>query len=118
MKTVITALIALIVGAGGMYFYQQGPMNQLQTTAAALETQLSEVKTSAEAAAGEIAKHQEAGKALEAELAAMKAKADGAAAEVSNAIEQKAQEVTALQVKVTELEAALAAAKASSGTTP
>jgi hypothetical protein len=53
MKTVITALVALVIGAGGMYFYQQGSMKQLQTAAAALETQLSEAKTAAEAATGD-----------------------------------------------------------------
>jgi uncharacterized protein HemX len=47
MKTIITTLVALVIGAGGMYFYQQGSMKQLQTAAAALETQLSEAKTAA-----------------------------------------------------------------------
>lgn len=115
MKTVITALVALVIGAGGMYFYQQGPMKQLQSAAATLETQITEARTAAEAAAGEVNKLQEAGKALEAELADAKTKAEGAAAEMSKALEEKTQELTALQAKVGELEAALAAAKAGSG---
>ena len=53
MKTVITALVALVIGAGGMYFYQQGSMTQFQS-------QLTEAKTAAEAAAGEVTKLQEA----------------------------------------------------------
>jgi len=52
MKTVITALVALIIGAGGTYFYQQASVKQLQAAAAALEIQLSEAKTAAEAATG------------------------------------------------------------------
>ena len=106
MKTIITALVALVIGAGGMYFYQQGSMKQLQTAAVALETQLSEAKTAAEAATGEVAKLQEAGKSIAAELAEAKSKAESSAAELAN-----------VQAKVTDLEAALAAAKAGSGTT-
>ncbi len=80
-----------------------------------LETQLSEAKSAADAAAGEVAKLQDAGKALTAELADAKSKAESVAAEMAQAVEQKTQEATALQAKVTELEAALAAAKAASG---
>jgi uncharacterized protein HemX len=115
MKTVITALVALVIGAGGMYFYQQGPMKQLQSAAAALETQVTEAKAAAEASVGEVTKLQDAGKALEAEIADTKAKAEGVAAEMSKALEEKTKELTALQAKVGELEAALAAAKAGSG---
>lgn len=111
MKTVVTALIALVIGAGGMYFYQQGSMKQLQSAAAALETQMSEAKSAAEAAKGEVTKLQDAGKALEAELADAKAKAEASATDMAKAMEQKVQEATALQAKVTELEAAVAAAK-------
>jgi uncharacterized protein HemX len=117
MKTVITALVALVIGAGGMYFYQQGSMKQMQAATAALETQLSEAKTAAEAATGEVKKLQDAGKALEAEFADAKAKAEASAAEMTKALEQKVQDATALQAKVTELEAALAAAKSATGTT-
>jgi len=123
MKTVISALVALVIGAGGMYFYQQGPMTQLKAAAATLETQLAEAKSAAEASAGEVAKLQEAGKSAAAELADAKSKLEASAAELTNAmeqkakeIEQKAQEVTALQAKVTELEAALTAAKSAAGT--
>ena len=94
MKTVISALVALVVGAGGMYVYLQGPMKELQTAATSLETQLAEAKTAAESSAAEIVKLQEAGKALE----------------------EKANMAEALQAKVTELEAAVAAANAASGT--
>ena len=117
MKTVISALVALVIGAGGMYFYQQGPMTQLKTAAATLETQLAEAKSAAEASAGEVTKLQEAGKSVAAELAEAKSKVEASAAELTKAMEQKAQEVTALQAKVTELEAALTAAKSGTGTT-
>ena len=116
MKTVITALVALVIGAGGMYFYQQGSMKQLQTAAAALETQLSEAKTAAEAATGEVTKLQEVGQSIAAELAEAKSKVETSAAELAKATEEKAQELMGLQAKVTELEAALAAAKSDSGT--
>ncbi len=115
MKTAISALVALVIGAGGMYFYQQGSVKQLQSASAALETQLSEAKTAAEAAAGEVTKLQDAGKALQAELAEAKSKVESVAAEMAKSVEQKTQEATALQAKVTELEAALAAAKSASG---
>jgi predicted nucleic acid-binding Zn-ribbon protein len=111
MKTAISALVALVIGAGGMYFYQQGSVKQLQSAAAALETQMSEAKSAAEAAKGEVTKLQDAGKALEAELADAKAMAEASAADVAKAMEQKVQEATALQAKVAELEAAIAAAK-------
>ena len=111
MKTAISALVALVIGAGGMYFYQQGSVKQLRSASAALETQLSEAKTAVEAAAGEVTKLQDAGKTLEAELADAKAKAEAAAADMAKAMEQKVQEATALQAKVTELEAAVVAAK-------
>jgi uncharacterized protein HemX len=94
MKTVISALVALVVGAGGMYFYLQGPMKELQSSAATLQAQLAEAKTASEASAAEVTKLQEAGKALE----------------------EKASLADSLQAKVTELEAALAAANASTGT--
>lgn len=116
MKTVITALVALVIGAGGMYFYQQGSMKQLQSAAAAVETQLAEAKMAAEASAGEITKLQEAGKGMEAQLAEAASKAEGIAAEMSKALEAKTQEVNALQAKVTELEATLTAAGTSTGT--
>ncbi len=115
MKTVISALIALVVGAGGMYAYQQGPMTALRTAAATLETQLAEAKSSAEAATAEVTKLQEAGKSVEAELADAKSKAEASAAELAKAMEQKGQELSALQAKVTELESALTAAKAAAG---
>jgi Tfp pilus assembly protein PilN len=94
MKTVISALVALVVGAGGMYFYLQGPMKELQAGAATLQTQIAEAKSAAEASAAEVTKLQEAGKALE----------------------EKAGLADSLQAKVTELEAALAAASANTGT--
>jgi Tfp pilus assembly protein PilN len=94
MKTVISALVALVVGAGGMYFYLQGPMKELQAGAATLQTQIAEAKSAAEASAAEVTKLQEAGKALE----------------------EKASLADSLQAKVTELEAALAAASAKTGT--
>jgi uncharacterized protein HemX len=109
MKTVITALVALVIGAGGMYFYQQGSMKQFQT-------QLTEAKTAAEAATGEVAKLQEAATAAAAELADVKSKAEASVAEMTKAMDQKVQEATALQSKVTELEAALTAAKSGTGT--
>ena len=115
MKTAISALVALVIGAGGMYFYQQGAVKQLQSASVTLETQLSEAKSAADAAAGEVTKLQDAGKALSAELADAKSKAESVAAEMAKTVEQKTQEATALQAKVTELEAALAAAKAASG---
>lgn len=144
MKTVVTALIALVIGAGGMYFYQQGSMKQLQSAGAALEAQLSEAKTAVETVKGEVTKLQDAGKALEAELADAKtaaetakgeiaklqdecraleaeladakSKAESSAAEMAKAMDQKVQEAMALQAKITELEAALTAAKSATGT--
>ena len=35
MKAIINVLVALVIGAGGMFLYQQGAMKELRTTAAA-----------------------------------------------------------------------------------
>jgi cell division protein FtsL len=94
LRSIITALVALVIGAAGMYFYQQGAVAELRNAAAALQTQVTESKAAADAAAAEVAKLQEAGKALE----------------------ERAKMADMLQAKVTELEAALAAAKAAVGT--
>lgn len=94
MRSIITALVALVIGAAGMYFYQQGAVSELRNAAAALQTQAAESKAAADAATAEVAKLQEAGKALE----------------------ERAKMADTLQAKVTELEAALAAAKAAAGT--
>jgi chromosome segregation ATPase len=77
-----------------MYFYQQGAISELRNAAAALQTQASEARAAADAATAEVAKLQESGKALE----------------------ERANMADTLQAKVTELEAALAAAKAAAGT--
>ena len=111
MKTIIGALVGFAIGAGGIYLLEQGKLTNIQTSMSALETQLSEAKSKADASAADAAKAQDAGKALEAELAAMKSKAEAAAAELKSTLDAKSQEVTALQAKVTELEAALTAAK-------
>ena len=116
MKAIIYALVALVIGAGGMYLYQQGAMKELRTTVATLETQLSEARARADANAAEVTKLQDAGKALETQTAEAMAKAEGSVAELTKSLEAKAQEATMLQAKVSELEAALTAAKASSGT--
>jgi uncharacterized protein HemX len=115
MKTIIGALVGFAIGAGGIYLFEQGKLTNLQTSMSALETQLSEAKTSAETSAAETTKLQEAGKALEAEVADMRAKADAAAAELKSALDAKTEEVSTLQAKVAELEAALTAAKSGSG---
>jgi septal ring factor EnvC (AmiA/AmiB activator) len=116
MKAIINVLVALVIGAGGMFLYQQGAMKELRTTAAALETRLSESKAKIDASAAEVTKLQDAGKTLETQLAEAKTQAEGAAAELTKSLEAKAQEATVLQAKISELEAALTAAKASSGT--
>jgi uncharacterized membrane protein (DUF106 family) len=94
MRSIINALVALVIGAAGMYFYQQGAVSELRNAAAALQTQASEARAAADAATAEVAKLQQASKALE----------------------EKANMADALQAKVTELEAALAAATAATGT--
>lgn len=111
MKTVIGALVGLVIGAGGTYLFEQGKVKNLQTNLSALETQLSEAKSTAESSASEFAKLQDAGKALQAELSDAKSKADAAVADLTKSLEAKTQEVSTLQAKVTELEAAVAAAK-------
>ena len=111
MKTIIGALVGFAIGAGGIYLLEQGKLTHLQTSMSALETQLSEAKTKADASAADVAKLQEAGKVLEAELAEVKSKAETAAADLKTTLDAKIQEATALQAKVTELEAALTAAK-------
>lgn len=144
MRTVIIALVALVAGVGGMHSDQQGPLKQLQTAASAVGTQLAEAKAAAEEVTGEVAKLQDTAKALEtqlaearaqvdsgaaevtrlqesgmafeAELAEVKARAESSAAEMAKVMDQKVQQVTVLQAKVTELEAALAAAKGNSRT--
>jgi chromosome segregation ATPase len=103
MKTVISAVVGLLVGVLATYMYMQGPLKTLQGSVAGLETQLTEAKTAAESAAGEVTKLQEAGKALESQLAEAKTQAEAALGQV-----------TSLQGKVTELEAALTAAKQTS----
>ena len=50
MKSVITALVALVIGAAGMYFYQQGAVSELRKATAALQTQAAESKAAADAA--------------------------------------------------------------------
>ena len=116
MKTAISALVALVIGAGGMYLFEEGKLTNLQKSTSALEMQLSEAKTGAEASAAEVTKLQEAGKALQAEISDAKTKSDAAVADLNNALAAKTQEVSTLQAKVTELEAALTAAKAATGT--
>jgi chromosome segregation ATPase len=103
MKTVVSAVVGLVIGALATYFYMQGPLKTLQGSVAGLETQLTEAKAAAETAAGEVTKLQEAGKALESQLGEAKTQAEAALGQV-----------TTLQGKVTELEAALAAAKQTS----
>ena len=93
MRSIITALVALVIGAAGMYFYQQGAVSELRNAAAALQTQAAQSKAVADAATAEVAKLQETSKALE----------------------ERAKMADTLQVKVTELEAALATAKAAAG---
>jgi len=111
MKTVIGGLVGFVIGAGGIYLFEPGEVTKLQTSLSAFETQLSEAKSTAENSASEVAKLQDAGKALEAELADAKSKADAAVADLNKSLEAKTQEVSTLQAKVTELEAAVAAAK-------
>ena len=111
MKTVIGALVGFVIGAGGIYLFEQGKVTNLQTSLSAMETQLSDAKSKAESSASDVAKLQDAGKALEAELADAKSKADAAVADLNKSLEAKTQEVATLQAKVTELEAAVAAAK-------
>lgn len=54
-KTWIIAIIALIVGAAGGYFYTQGQVGELTEQASTLETQLTEATEKAQGAASEIA---------------------------------------------------------------
>ena len=116
MKTAISALVALVIGASGMHLFVQGKLTTLQTSMSAVETQLSEAKAGAETSAAEVTKLQEAGKALKAEISDAKTKSDAAMADLNNALAAKTQEVSTLQAKVTELESALTAAKAATGT--
>ena len=46
MRSIITALVALVIGAAGMYFYQQGAVSELRNAAAALQTQAAQAKWS------------------------------------------------------------------------
>ena len=116
MKTVIGALIGLVIGAGGIYLLEQGKLTKVQDSLAAVETQLSDAKARAEASAAEVVKLQDAGKAIEAELADAKAKAEATISDLNATLTAKTQEVSTLQGKVTELEAALTAAKSATGT--
>jgi predicted nucleic acid-binding Zn-ribbon protein len=111
MKTILGALVGFAIGAGGIYLLEQGKFTNLQSSMSALEAQLSDVTTKADASAAEFAKLQESGKAMEAEMADIKAKADAAVTDMKAALQAKTDEATALQAKVTELEAALSAAR-------
>ena len=53
-KTWVIAIIALIVGAAGGYFYTQGHVGELTEQASTLETQLAEATEKAQGAASEI----------------------------------------------------------------
>ena len=94
MKTIIAALVGLVIGAGATYFYQQGPMTELMSRATALEAQVTESKAMADEASAEVTGLQ------------------GKVAELTTMADEKTKMVGDLQAKIAELEAALADAKA------
>jgi len=98
MKSIIYAVIGIVIGAGATYFYQQGPMTELSTRATALESQLTESKTMATTAAD----------AAAAEISGLQDKVTAMTSEVAD----KAKMAEDLQAKISELEAELATAKA------
>ena len=53
-RTWIIAIIALIVGAAGGYFYTQGQVGELTEQASTFETQLTEATEEAQGAASEV----------------------------------------------------------------
>jgi peptidoglycan hydrolase CwlO-like protein len=94
MKTIISGLVGLVIGAGATYFYQQGPMTELMSRATALETQVTESKAMADAATAEVTGLQ------------------GKVTELTAMADEKTKMAEDLQAKIAEVEAELAAAKA------
>lgn len=92
MKTLIAIIIGLIIGAGGTYFYLQGPMKELAGTADSLRTELTQAKEQAQSATDEMTKLQ------------------GQVEEQTSLAESRAKEVEDLKANVTKLEADLKAA--------
>ena len=82
MRTSIIAVVALIVGAGGAYFYMQRQTSELFDQVSALQTQLAEADKTAQSAASQI-------EALQADL------------------DEKTKLIGEQTAKLTELEAAL-----------
>jgi peptidoglycan hydrolase CwlO-like protein len=94
MKTIISGLVGLVIGAGATYFYQQGPMTELMSRATALEAQVTESKTMADEASAEVTGLQ------------------GKIAELTALADEKTKMAADLQAKIAEIEAELATAKA------
>jgi hypothetical protein len=104
LRTILTFIVALLIGAGAVYYYSQGQIKDLASARAAVETQLGELKGQLEKAASD----------LTASVAKL-TESEAAVAERSKTADELQAKVTELEAKVAELEAALAAAKAAAG---
>jgi uncharacterized protein YlxW (UPF0749 family) len=104
LRTIITFIVALLIGAAGVYYYSQGQLKGLESAKAAVETQLGDMKTQLEKAATD----------LTASVAKL-TESEAAVAERSKTAEDLQAKVTELEAKIVALEAELAAAKAAAG---
>jgi uncharacterized protein YlxW (UPF0749 family) len=104
LRTILTFIVALLIGAGGVYYYSQGQIKDLASARAAVETQLGDIKGQLEKAAAD----------LTASVAKL-TESEAAVAERSKTADELQAKVTELEAKVAELETALAAAKAAAG---
>ena len=99
MKTLISALVALVVGAGGGYFYTKNDVNTLQAALDAAKEAVTMAEQKATESAGALtsaqAEAEASAKAMQDELAAAKQQAEDSLAKVSE-----------LEIRVQELEAA------------
>jgi peptidoglycan hydrolase CwlO-like protein len=92
MKTLIAIIVGLIIGAGGTYFYLQGPMKELASATDSLKSELSQAKEQAQSATDEMTKLQ------------------GQLEEQTSLAESRSAEVEELKTGVAKLEADLKAA--------
>ena len=105
MRTILTFIVALLIGAAGVYYYSQGQIKDLSSARAAIETELTDLK----------GKFEKAGADLAASVNKL-TETEAVVAERSKAADDLQAKVTELEAKVAELEAALAAAKAATTT--
>ncbi|WP_075996720.1 hypothetical protein [Salaquimonas pukyongi] len=100
MKTVITAIVALVIGAAGGYFYAQNDVTTLQGALDAAKQSMESAKQKAEETMGELTASKEESattiKTLEDELAAAKQQAEESMSKVSD-LEARIQELEAAQ---------------------